>query len=409
MEDRKPQLETLVVYRNLLQDDAVQCLQLILHGQGTPDLVHQLLGFLIDKAECLGLQGNLLRQYLCYLIARDENVFSLACEKTNGHPGAGLLAAAVHDLTVLEAVLDYDLSVAFDTTLIAAYTPTVAAPGPTAYERLFAAAPAETAARLAVHYARSGCGYMAGFAAFRWDGEQGLVGIRNFDPIRLEDLVGYERQKNVLINNTRALLAGKPANNALLHGSRGTGKSSSVKALVNQYFEEGLRLVEVSKQDLKDLAKIMDLLRGHGQKFLIFLDDLSFEDFEVEYKYLKSAIEGGVEIRPANVLIYATSNRRHLIKENWSDRSGDPDEIHRFDTVNEKISLSDRFGISLFYETPNQTEYLSIVNELAQKYEFSLPEEALRQEALRWESTHNGRSGRTAQQFINHLLSMDAD
>lgn len=409
MKDRSPQLETLVVYRNLLQDDAVQGLQLILNGKGSPDIVHQLLGSLIDKAERLGLQGNLVRQYLCYLVARDENVFSLACEKTNGHPGAGLLAAAVHDLTVLEAVLDYDLSALFDTALITAYTPTVAAPGPVSYERLFTTAPVETAARLAIHYARNGCGYMAGFAAFRWDGEQGLVGIRNFDPIRLEDLVGYERQKNVLINNTRALLAGKPANNALLHGSRGTGKSSSVKALVNQYFDEGLRLVEVSKQDLKDLAKIMDLLRGHGQKFLIFLDDLSFEDFEVEYKYLKSAIEGGVEIRPANVLIYATSNRRHLIKENWSDRGGDPDEIHRFDTVNEKISLSDRFGISLFYETPNQTEYLSIVNELAQKHQFSLPQEALRQEALRWESTHNGRSGRTAQQFINHLLSMDAE
>lgn len=407
MKDRSPQLETLVVYRNLLQDDAVQGLQLILNGNSTPAIVHQLLGTLIDKAERLGLQGNLIRQYLHYLIARDENVFSLACEKTDGHPGAGLLTAAVHDLAVLETLVSGDLSAYFDTSLIADYQPTAASPGQAVYERLFMGTPAEIAARLAVHYAHNGCGYMAGFAAFRWDGEQGLVGIRNFDPIRLEDLVGYERQKNVLINNTKALLAGKPANNALLHGSRGTGKSSSVKALVNQYFDEGLRLVEVAKQDLKDLAKIMDLLRGHGQKFLIFLDDLSFEDFEVEYKYLKSAIEGGVEIRPANVLIYATSNRRHLIKENWSDRSGDPDEIHRFDTVNEKISLSDRFGISLFYETPNQTEYLSIVDELAQKYQFALPPEALRQEALRWESTHNGRSGRTAQQFINHMLSLD--
>ncbi len=408
MTSKQPQLGLLIIYRNLLQDELVRQMQAILSGQSTAEVQCQFIGELIAKAEQLGLQGNLPKNYLQYLIARDENVFSLACERTNGQASASLFAAVVADLKVIRRVLDADFSAYMDTSLIDDYTSTVVWSGQAAYYQLFAdAAPEAAAKRLADHYARHGCGYMAGFAAFRWDSEAGLVGIKNFDPIRLSDLVGYERQKRILIDNTKALLAGKPANNALLHGSRGTGKSSSVKALVNEFYGDGLRLVEVVKQDLKDLAKIMELLRAHGQKFLIYLDDLSFEDFEVEYKYLKSAIEGGVEARPANVLIYATSNRRHLIKENWSDRSGDPDEIHRFDTVNEKISLSDRFGISLFFETPNQAEYLAIVNELVQKHRLAIPEDALRMEALRWESNHNGRSGRTAQQFINHLLGRD--
>ncbi len=408
MTSKQPQLGLLIIYRSLLQDELVRQMQAILSGQSTAEVQCQFIGELIAKAEQLGLQGNLPKNYLQYLIARDENVFSLACERTNGQASGSLFAAVVNDLKVIRRVLDADFSAYMDTTLIDDYTPTVVWPGQAAYYQLFAgAAPEEAAKRLARHYAHHGCGYMAGFAAFRWDSEDGLVGIKNFDPIRLADLVGYERQKKILIDNTKALLAGKPANNALLHGSRGTGKSSSVKALVNEYYGDGLRLVEVVKQDLKDLAKIMELLRAHGQKFLIYLDDLSFEDFEVEYKYLKSAIEGGVEARPANVLIYATSNRRHLIKENWSDRNGDPDEIHRFDTVNEKISLSDRFGISLFFETPNQAEYLAIVKDLVKKHQIDIPEDTLRMEALRWESNHNGRSGRTAQQFINHLLGRD--
>jgi predicted AAA+ superfamily ATPase len=308
-------------------------------------------------------------------------------------------------LTILQELLLLDFSTYLDTCFILDFVPTIPRQGEELYYAPFEAnTPSEIADKLACHYAKYGCGYMAGFAAFRWNSETGLSGIRHFDPIRLEDLVGYERQKNTLIKNTKAFLLGKPANNVLLYGSRGTGKSSSVKALVNNYFDQGLRLVEVTKQDLKQLAKIMDILRDHGQKFLIFLDDLSFEDFEVEYKYLKSVIEGGVEARPNNVLIYVTSNRRHLIKENWSDRSDNPDEIHRFDTVNEKVSLSDRFGITLSYLAPSQVEYLTIVEELAKKQQVAISPEELKAEALKWEVAHSGRSGRAAQQFINYLL-----
>jgi predicted AAA+ superfamily ATPase len=396
-------LESLVIYRNLLHDDLLKKLQLILAGQ--TNLQYELCSLLIKKTAELELAGDLLPNYIKYLIAHDENVFSLSAEKTGGQPSASLRAAAIHDLTILTELVALDFNAYLDTSFINNFVATVPNPGQELYYAPFAAQhPADLTDKLAVHYAKYGSGYMAGFTAFRWNLDTGLSGIKNFDSIRLEDLVGYERQKNTLIKNTKAFLAGKPANNVLLYGSRGTGKSSSVKALVNNYFADGLRLVEVTKQDLKHLAKIMDVLREHGQKFLIFLDDLSFEDFEVEYKYLKSVIEGGVEARPNNVLIYVTSNRRHLIKENWSDRSDNPDEIHRFDTVNEKVSLSDRFGITLSYMAPNQIEYLTIVEEIAKKHNLAIAPEELKAEALKWEMAHSGRSGRTAQQFINYLL-----
>lgn len=397
------ELQTLLIYRNLLQDELIKELQLILAGQ--EELTYHFCSQLITKAEQQGLSGDLLPNYIKYLIARDENVFSLASERTAGRPSASLLAAAIHDLIILQKLVKVNFSAYLDTSFIQNFIPTTKQQGQELYYELFTdAEPSIIAEKLSAHYAKHGCGYMAGFSAFRWNSETGLSGIKHFDPIRLEDLIGYERQKTTLTKNTRAFLAGKPANNVLLYGSRGTGKSSSVKALVNNYFDEGLRLVEVTKQDLKHLAKIMELLRHHGQKFLIFLDDLSFEDFEVEYKYLKSVIEGGVEARPDNVLIYVTTNRRHLIKENWSDRSDNPDEIHRFDTVNEKVSLSDRFGLTLSYLAPNQVEYLTIVQELAKKHGLLLSPVELKAEAIKWEMAHSGRSGRAAQQFINYLL-----
>lgn len=397
------ELETLIIYRNLLQDELIKKLQLILAGR--QELQYEFCGALLKAAEKLGLAGDILPNYIKYLVTHDENVFSQAAEKTAGRPSTALRAAAIHDLAILQALLAIDYSAYLDTSFIKEFVPTTAKSSEALYYALFEdELPDGIADKLACHYAKYGSGYMAGLKAFRWAPDTGLVGIKHYDPIRLEDLVGYERQKNTLSKNTKAFLAGKPANNVLLYGSRGTGKSSSVKALVNNYFAEGLRLVEVTKQDLKHLAKIMDILREHGQKFIIFLDDLSFEDFEVEYKYLKSVIEGGVEARPDNVLIYVTSNRRHLIKETWSDRSDDPEEIHRFDTVNEKVSLSDRFGITLSYMTPNQVEYLTIVQELAKKQGLSISPEELKAEAIKWEMAHSGRSGRAAQQFINYLL-----
>jgi predicted AAA+ superfamily ATPase len=265
--------------------------------------------------------------------------------------------------------------------------------------------PAETADTLLTYYRRYGYGDIASYRAFRWDKKQKLVGIQHYETMHLADLIGCEHQKEQLVGNTLAFVQGKPANNALLVGARGTGKSSSVKALANEYYNLGLRLLQLTKPQLVELPQIMEALRRFAsKKFIIFLDDLSFEEFEVEYKYLKSAIEGGVEARPDNVLIYATSNRRHIIKETWRDREDTQEELYRNDSVNETISLSDRFGLIINYLSPNQQDYLAIIDHALRKKGIRLEPEELRIQGLRWEATHSGRSGRIAQQFVTHYL-----
>lgn len=237
------------------------------------------------------------------------------------------------------------------------------------------------------YYRTFGSGDMADYRAFRWDSdEDSLVGIKHFETMKLQDLIGYEYQKQELLANTKAFVEDKPANNVLLVGARGTGKSSGVKAVVNSFFDKGLRLVQLTKEQLIDLPVIMERLRDFSsKKFIIFLDDLSFEEFEVEYKYLKSAIEGGASAKPENVLIYATSNRRHLIKESYKDRGANDDDMHRSDTLNETISLSDRFGLIIYYMAPNQQEYLDIVDGLLKQHGIELSKEELRVKAGAWE------------------------
>jgi hypothetical protein len=406
--DTALKLNNLIIYRNLLKDGLVQKLQSILAGAAREDAAYELSAGLLAKAEKMGFKGNLLHSYIVYLIARDENVFSTTVEKNRGKVGAGLRRAVIHDLAILRDLLSTDFAAVCDTAFVSDFTPTnsEAFQDYTALTGYLAASPEESADRLIEYYTRYGCGKTAGFAAFRWDEEAGLTGIKHTDRIALEDIVGYESQKAVLVKNTEAFLGGKPANNVLLAGARGTGKSSSVKALINRYFADGLRLVEVHKHQLRHLHKILDALRGRSQKFIVFLDDLSFEDTETDYKHLKSVIEGGVEAKPDNVLLYATSNRRHLIKETWADRAGTQD-IHSADSVQEKISLSDRFGITLTYPAPDQNEYLSIVEAIAKRHDIDLPQEELRKRALRWEMSHSGRSGRVAQQFVKHILGND--
>ncbi|QJW46949.1 ATP-binding protein [bacterium BFN5] len=406
-------IDELIIFRNLLEDEIVQEFLQVTNDPANRSLISDYAAKLINKAECLGLSGNLFKNYLTYLIAQDENIFSKMTEQTGGKIGSSLLKAVVHDMRILKNLLCSDFKPLTSNKLIEEYSPTCPSTtlGSVILETQLTdaltqgASPEDLALLLLQHYAAYGYGDMANFKAFRWQDNQGLVGIKHFDKITLTDIVGYERQKATLVSNTESLLDGKPANNVLLIGARGTGKSSSVKALANTYFARGLRLVEISKQQMCHLPKIMETLRSRaGKKFIIFLDDLSFEEFEIEYKFLKSVIEGGVEAKPDNVLIYATSNRRHLIKETWSDRNGDADEIHRFDSVHEKISLSDRFGITITYLAPNQDEYLQIVEELAKKNNIDLQLSQLKQEAIRWELAHSGRSGRTAQQFIHYIM-----
>ena len=240
----------------------------------------------------------------------------------------------------------------------------------------------------------------------RNDGRVDFVAINNMDAVMLDDLIGYELQKKKLVENTLAFVQGKKANNVLLFGDSGTGKSTSIKAIVNEFYDQGLRMIEIYKHQFKDLSSVIAQIKNRNYRFIIYMDDLSFEEFEVEYKFLKAVIEGGVETRPDNILIYATSNRRHLIKENWNDRSDMEHEngMHRSDTMEEKLSLVNRFGVTICYSKPSQKEYFHIVEGLARRAGITMPEEMLRAEANKWELSHGGISGRTAQQFINYLL-----
>lgn len=269
---------------------------------------------------------------------------------------------------------------------------------------------------LAHHFYRNGSGMFGIFKGFRWERVEGrgrLKGIAAVDPITLDQLVGYEEQKAKLIENTELLLKGYKANNVLLYGDKGTGKSSLVKALVHRYADQGLRIVEVPKDCLRDYYQILENLEGRKQKFILFVDDLSFEEGEVEYKHIKALLEGGLKARPANVVVYATSNRRHLVREYHHDRigtyPGQDDEISPLDSMQEKLSLSDRFGITLTFIAPNQRTYLEMVERLAASRGIEMDVDALREEALRWEKRYNGRSGRTARQFIDYLEAKLSD
>lgn len=255
-------------------------------------------------------------------------------------------------------------------------------------------------------YKEFGVGKLGLHKAFRIDGTvtpARIVPITNIAHVHLDDLVGYEIAKKKLIDNTEAFVQGRPANNCLLFGDAGTGKSSSIKGILNQYYDQGLRIIEAYKHQFKDLNDIIAQVKNRNYKFIIYMDDLSFEEFEIEYKYLKAVIEGGLEKKPDNILIYATSNRRHLVREKFSDKEERRDDLHSSDTVQEKLSLVARFGVSIFFCAPDKKQFQNIVKTLAERHQVEMPEEELLLEANKWELQHGGLSGRTAQQFIDYL------
>ena len=360
---------------------------------------------LIETAESVGLGGNLLRSYFIYKLAHEPNLISTTIERTGGNVGKSLREVFKHDIKILFAAAE-NFNSPFD--FMTNYTPTLKNKSESFNELEKNLENLRDVDKIVdvfiAHYKKFGCGDIADYRAFRFDeATKNLVGIKHFEKIKLDDLIGYAHQKELLTKNTNAFIERKPANNVLLVGARGTGKSSSVKALVNENYSRGLRLVQLTKPQLKFLPEVMETLRNYaGKRFIIFLDDLSFEESEAEYKYLKSSIEGGVESLPQNVLIYATSNRRHLIREK------DFDDRYNDDSVNETISLSDRFGLIVQYYPPSQNEYLEIISHMLRKNNIELDAETLRIEGLRWEMSHSGRNGRTAQQFVkNYLGSRD--
>ncbi|HBV84453.1 MAG TPA: AAA family ATPase [Lachnospiraceae bacterium] len=388
------------------------------------DIYTQLKRLLIVATD-YGFNHNLWHNYLTFFMVTNENPFSITCEKVGANDGS-VNHFAKNDFKVFKNLFDFDFSViekALDIDCFSQlsnyraigkkelmYNKNVS-------ERIIALsaqleqAPDENAFFdcVTTFYKDYGVGMFGLNKAFRIrekaEGAIEFLPINNMDKVMLDDLIGYELQKKKLVDNTKAFVEGRKANNVLLFGDSGTGKSTSVKAIVNAFYAQGLRMIEIYKHQFKDLSNVIAQIKNRNYKFVIYMDDLSFEEFEVEYKFLKAVIEGGVETKPDNILIYATSNRRHLIKETWSDRNDiEVDNgMHRSDTMEEKLSLVNRFGVTINFSKPSQKEYFHIVLALAHKQGIAMSDEELKAEANKWELSHGGISGRTAQQFVNYL------
>ena len=401
-------INSLTVYKNIANDEIIRILKRVLTDEDNLEALAELTDFLVNRAEEKGFSGNLFKNCIRHLIFSDENVFTLACENNKNVTGTTLYALAKADIDALSELAELDLTELPDSRFMSAamqglmdYTPCEAKVEYTAENG------STDIDRLIDFHRKNGCGDISVYRVFKYKSEtKSLVGIAHPDPITFDDLIGYKAQTDELRDNTLAFINGCPANNILLVGARGTGKSSSVKALINEYYDKGLRLVEITKEQIAELPDILKLLRPRGRRFIVYIDDLSFDENELQYKYMKSLLEGGSEGKPENVVFYATSNRRHLIQEKWSDRAqGSAEaEIHTIDTMNEKLSLSDRFGITITYAKPTPQEYVNIALGLAHKNGIDLPDEEIKQAALRWELNQKGMSGRTAKQFVENLV-----
>lgn len=382
------------------------------------DCIHRLL----EMAGNHGFYGNLWHCYLTNLLVNNENSYSLACE-IRGEVEGTINQAVLHDIQIFKEFYDYDFEEmikVLDVDSLSLIMDYEGCSESKVYnrrirERICSLAvkftknhtPEEMKATLTEFYKEYGVGKFGLHKAFRVVHDENgvqVVPIQNIAHVYLKDLVGYEIPKKKLIDNTEAFVDGRKANNCLLFGDAGTGKSSSIKGIANEYYERGLRIIEVYKHQFQDLNDVITQIKNRNYKFIIYMDDLSFEDFEIEYKYLKAVIEGGLEKKPKNVLIYATSNRRHLVREKFSDKEERRDDLHSSDTVQEKLSLVARFGVTIFFAAPDKKEFQNIVSVLAKRYQVTIPEEELLLEANRWELAHGGLSGRTAQQFIDYLL-----
>ena len=394
--------------------------------------VHHQVKRLLDLATQYGFDENLWQDYLTFLLLTTENSFSLTAERVGVSDGS-ILHFAMADLAVFRRLFCWDFAsfeaaLGLDCFQVLTHYRAIAKPEKS-YYRSVSALVRKTSRALAqaesteaffrivtTCYRDYGVGMFGLNRAFRIrsgaDGGVTFLPINNTDKTMLSDLVGYELQKRELVRNTEAFLRGQPANNVLLYGDAGTGKSSCVKALLNEYYDDGLRMIEIYKHQFHDLSAVIAAIKQRHYRFIIYIDDLSFEESEMEYKFLKAVIEGGVETRPDNILIYATSNRRHLVQETWKDRDDmeTRGDIHHSDTMEEKLSLSARFGVTINFSIPNRQQYHEIVQALAaRQLPRPMDEAELLRLADRWEIRHGGVSGRTAQQFIHSLAGKESD
>ena len=424
----------LIIYKNLEQEQILNDMTFLMENynneyyneEDLKSLLFACTGSILELCVDHGFEGNLWHDYLTFLLANDENAYSTSCEIV-GETGGSINKVALHDFSIFKELFDYDFSameagLGVDcVSMILDYT------GSGTHgsvfngrirDRICALAKSlgqtkdaeEFKASVTQFYKEFGVGKLGLHKAFRVaHDEEGvhIVPITKIAHVQLDELVGYESAKKKLVDNTEAFVKGRRANNCLLFGDAGTGKSSSIKAILNKYYDQGLRMIEVYKHQFQDLNDVIAQIKNRNYKFIIYMDDLSFEEFETEYKYLKAVIEGGLERKPDNVLIYATSNRRHLIRESFRDKEERDEELHTNDTVQEKLSLVARFGVTIYFGKPAKKEFQEIVRQLAKRNGIEMDEEKLLLEANRWELNHGGMSGRTAQQFIDYLLGME--
>ena len=425
-------ISRLVIYRGMEEDGILLRLSDICQRFYSGDYdkdnliteIYEQIHSLLDLATRYGFNKNLWHNYLAFQLAMSENPFTMVSEKVGGNDGT-VNAFAKADFQIFKKLFDYDFSPIEKALEINCFSVICNYEAVGNSEQIFNKSVSEKVQELSDaiekaddedalyrivtdFYKKYGVGKFGLNKAFRVAGSEAediLTPITNTGDMLLSDIIGYESQKQKLIENTEAFVSGRQANNVLLFGDAGTGKSTSIKAILNEYYSRGLRMIEVYKHEFQYLSQIIAEIKNRNYRFIIYMDDLSFEEFEIEYKYLKAVIEGGLETKPDNVLIYATSNRRHLIRETWSDRSDmSQDELHRSDTMQEKLSLAARFGVTIGYYRPKQQEYFEIVKQLAKKYpQITLSEEELCLKANQWELSHGGISGRTATQFIANL------
>ncbi len=386
---------------------------------------------LVEMAGLYGFSGNLWHCYLTFLLVNKENAFSTASEIRGAVKGS-INELVLNDFEIFKELYDFDLNVLDEAFGISCCKVICDYINTGSNSKMFNSrirdricemsrtlAGAETTeefmADMVQFYKDFGVGKLGLHKAFRVGRDENdkveIQPITRIAHVKLEDLIGYEIPKQKLIENTEAFVRGRKANNCLLFGDAGTGKSSSIKGILNRYYDEGLRIIEVYKHQFQDLNDVIAQIKNRNYKFIIYMDDLSFEEFEIEYKYLKAVIEGGLEKKPDNILIYATSNRRHLVRERAGDKLEvmDDDDLHSSDTVQEKLSLVYRFGVRIYFGAPGKKEFQTIVKALAERNGIKMPEDELLLEANKWELSHGGLTGRTAQQFIDHLLGIQEE
>lgn len=426
-------LAKLVMYRDAGENSILYNVSRIIYDyknncidkEETVSRIYQEIRNLLEVATSFGFDKNLWRDYIAFYIIMNENPFSLTCERSGASDGS-VNEFAKNDMKIFKEISEYDFSELEKELGIDCFSVITDYKSIEKREQLYNRNVSKYVRRISDGIASSkdeneifdiitsfykdhGVGMFGLNKAFRVNRDRRsrleFTAIKNSDEASLDKLVGYEIQKKKLRDNTEAFVMGRKANNCLLYGDRGTGKSTSIKAIINEYYSSGLRMIEIFKHQLGELAAVISEVKNRNYKFIIYMDDLSFEDFETEYKYLKAVIEGGLEEKPDNVLIYATSNRRHLIKETWNDQNDYDMDKHHSDTMQEKLSLVDRFGVTINYSKPNQKEFFEIVKKLAERNpDLDIDEAKLLAEANKWEMMHGGLSGRTAQQFIDYMV-----